>query len=191
MDTNKISNWVQIIASLGMMIGLVLVGLQMKQNEEILRIQIMSDYYTSYVEAESNFSLDHAKAYQKSVEEPENLTLTDMRLLEGQSFNPLLRWVNLYRLSQEGIVSEDAWKNQVTLDATFYFGTPWRRAWWNKESVLFEGILLPTELKNYIQSHLNDDNVYENFESYFSIKKRAVEYAKKRAAALGKQKLEK
>lgn len=184
MNNDKIMDWMQILAGAGVIAGLIMVGLQMKQNEEMLRIQIMSDYYNSYVDAEASFTIDHAKAFQKSVENPASLTNADMRLLEGQSFNPLLRWVNLYRLSQAGIVGPGEWKNQVQLDAAFYYGTPWGRAWWdlNKDPMVED--FIPLELRDFIQSQLDENNIYNVTDNFKEMKANAIEYAKKRAAAL-------
>ena len=41
MDTNKMVSWLQVGANLGIILGLVLVGLQLKQNSDLLKIQLL------------------------------------------------------------------------------------------------------------------------------------------------------
>ena len=41
MNTGKFNNWLQIAANLGILIGLILVGFQMRQNSELLGAELV------------------------------------------------------------------------------------------------------------------------------------------------------
>lgn len=127
----QLNRWLVLGANVGVIVGLILVLLQMKQNEELLRVQVTNEYFESYIAAETSFAGENLPAiWQKSVEEPENLSIAEMRAREAQTFAPLSRWINLYRLAEAGIIDESFWKSQVALDTPFYFSSPYGKAWW-------------------------------------------------------------
>ena len=131
MDSNKSAQWFNLLANIGIVIGLILVILQMNQNEKLMRIQLLNQYSESYIAADTTIAGENLPlVWQKSIEEPENLTLAEMRILESQTFSPLLRWLNLYKLAKADILDESVWKTEVSTDVAFYFGTPYARAWW-------------------------------------------------------------
>ncbi len=134
MKLNKIADWLQIIANFGILIGLILVLMQMHQNEELQRIQIMNQYHDSYSAYETAFAGENLPdIWEKSWLEPENLTLSEMRAMEAITFVPLNRWPNLYRQSEAGILDQDDWKDEVLNDVSYYFDTrmpgPGGRKW--------------------------------------------------------------
>ncbi len=53
MDSNKFSNWLQVAPNIGILAGLILVGLQMQQNTDLLRMQLLKDEATSYLSTEN------------------------------------------------------------------------------------------------------------------------------------------
>jgi hypothetical protein len=165
MDSDRLNKWMSVGANAGVLIGLALVIMQLNQNETLLRVQIMNQYYDSYIAADSAFAGDNvAEIFEKSMIEPENLSFADMRALESQTFSPMLRWINLYRLSESGIIDDSEWRRQVKADAGYYLGTPYGRAWWEFQSTE-EDIMdsfLPAELREYVNAQLEDngpDNV--------------------------------
>jgi hypothetical protein len=48
---SKLGDWLQIASNLGIMVGLVLVGLQMKQASEIAAAELSSQYFQSYADS--------------------------------------------------------------------------------------------------------------------------------------------
>lgn len=155
MKIEKITGLLQVMANIGIIAGLIMVLLQMQQTEKLLSLQITNQYYDSYIASENALVGDNfAEIYQKSIDEPENLTIGEMRLLENQTFVPLNRWIGLYRMYEAGLVDEDMWKSQVELDASFYFGGIYGRTWWERNRVEYNSGFLPVELKNYIDVQL-------------------------------------
>ncbi|MBV1908465.1 MAG: hypothetical protein KUG78_04035 [Kangiellaceae bacterium] len=157
MNSNKFTEWSNLIANIGIAIGLFLVILQMNQNEKLVQIQIKNQYAESYIAAETTFAGENMPlVWQKSAEEPQSLTLAEMRIMESQTFAILLRWINLYNLAESGILSDDEWRKEVSLDVGFYFNTPYGRAWWeyhSRDGGLDEEIL-PIEMKKLIDGRL-------------------------------------
>lgn len=164
----KLNRWLVLGANVGVIVGLILVLLQMKQNEELLRVQVTNEYFESYIAAETSFAGENLPAiWQKSVEEPENLSIAEMRAMEAQTFAPLSRWINLYRLAEAGIIDESFWKSQVALDTPFYFSSPYGKAWWEFFGERFPISFLPIELKDEINKNLataSDNEMLTSFE---------------------------
>ena len=93
MKFDKLNNWLRVIADLGILIGIVLVLVQMNQNEDLMRAQIMSQYHDSYSAYEASFAGENLPAiWEKSLLEPENLSLGELRAMESVTFVPLFRW---------------------------------------------------------------------------------------------------
>jgi hypothetical protein len=175
-NEDRLGRWVSILANSGVLIGLLFVLLQMNQNEELLRIQILNQYHDSYVAQESSFAGENLPTiWQKAAEEPQDLSLAEMRAMESQTFAPMLRWINLYQLAEAGIVDEAFWRGQVRLDAGFFFGTPYGRAWWERQRDQFSEEFLPRELREAIDKVVFDPEVSLPIDMFRSIQERAVE----------------
>lgn len=178
MRFNKLNDWLRVIADLGILVGIVLVLVQMNQNEDLMRSQIMNQYYDSYSSYEASFAGENLPAiWEKSVLDPENLTLAEMRALEAVTFAPLFRWINLYRQSEAGVLGNMDWKEEVEMDAAWIFKSPYARAWWKYIS---EGLrksgYLTEELYQTIETAINDpksNGPREQFETIQEILKQS------------------
>ena len=155
MKIEKITGLLQVTANIGIVAGLVVVLLQMQQTEKLLSLQITNQYYDSYIASENSLVGDNfAEIYQKSIDEPENLTIGEMRLLENHTFVPLNRWIGLYRMYEAGLMDASMWKSQVDLDVSFYFGDIYGRTWWQRNGTGFNSKFMPPELVSYIDAEL-------------------------------------
>ena len=53
MNSGKLSNWLQIAANVGIVVGLLLVGVQLKQNSDLLKTQLLYDESRRAVDLET------------------------------------------------------------------------------------------------------------------------------------------
>ena len=119
------ARWFAIVTNMGVLIGLILVIFQMQQDRNLIRATLTNDFYSSYIDADTIFAGENLPAvYEKSLLDPKNLSIGEMRVMEAQTFAPINRWINLYRLSEAGIVDDSFWKTQVDLDTLYYLGNP-------------------------------------------------------------------
>lgn len=170
----KLGEWLQVGANIGILAGLLMVGLQMQQNERLLKIQLVNQYNEAAAAAEISVGGEEiARAWAKSVDAPEELTLADMRAVEAVLMAPLYQWINLYRLHESGITDENEWKTEVVTNAGYYYGTDYGRAWWEYMSRFFEPPFLPEELEAQINEVVWDDS--DIGQMYGEIKRRALE----------------
>lgn len=158
MNFKKLNDWLRVIADLGILIGIVLVLLQMRQNENLMRAQIMNQYFDSYSSYEASFAGENLPTiWEKSMVEPENLTLAEMRALEAVTFSPLMRWINLYRQNEAGVLGDMDWKEEVEMDAAWIFKSPYSHAWWKYTSNgLLQSGYLSEDLFEVVEATINN-----------------------------------
>jgi hypothetical protein len=130
MNSQKVANWVQVSANIGILLGLALVFLQIRQNTDILKTQMLFEESHRTVEAEYVMIGENgAEAWAKAITAPNELTLTEQRVVEGYLWGALEQWRYTYTLSQQGLL-EEQWKNRVNSEVSYFLGNPYGRAWW-------------------------------------------------------------
>ena len=143
---NKLASWLQVIGNFGIVIGIVLVLLQMQQNESLQRVEVLTEYANTYASSE----------WEKSFREPQNLTMAEGRILETQIWPPLLRWVNLHRQYEAGILRDQDWRLEVENDAGFFFASPYAQAWWeNSGNFLLGSGYIPNDVYEVVQARID------------------------------------
>jgi len=150
MESIKVGYWLQIVANVGILAGLIIVGLQMKQAADLQRMQILREDTTAYMANElSLMGEDFHAVLAKSIESPETLTFEELRLLDTYFYAHFVyRWMGSYRLYQSGLLSELDWQREVKHDASILFGSPYAKAWWKnfeQHVILDENTLWYTE----------------------------------------------
>ena len=156
------TRWFAIVTNLGVLIGLISVIFQMQEDRNLLRVTLTNDFYSSYINADTMFAGENLPAvYEKALLDPKNLSIGEMRLMEAQTFAPINRWINLYRLSESGIVDDTFWKTQVDLDTVYYLGNPYGRAWYEVTAPLWSSDFLPDEVRKRIENNLKQGMLSE------------------------------
>ena len=164
------NRWLNVTANLGVLAGLILVIFEMRQNQELMKVNLTNDYYSSYAQAEMIFAGENLPAvWEKSLVDPKNLSLKEMRILEAHTYSPITRWINLYRLYEAGILEKTFWQSQVNVDASYYLGSPYGRAYWeNIKPHALESKFIPLDLLDYIDNVLaatDPQDIRRHFES--------------------------
>jgi hypothetical protein len=157
MESSKVGYWLQVGANIGILAGLVLVGVQMRQNLELLELQLMHQN-ADQTQEELLLTLgeDPAEVWAKHILEPENLTLREIRMMDHFYFAVLNKWQDLYELYEKGLVGAGEWRRVVDDQAAPIFKNRFGMTWWKK--VREEGVVsnVPRELMLAIQTNLDD-----------------------------------
>jgi hypothetical protein len=158
MNNSKIFNWLQVSANIGIVLGLVLVGLQIKQSSDLTKIELLYEESRRFVEFETMVVGENAaEVWAKSLEDPENLTLAEVRIMESLLWSFVEQLRGTYRLAQLGLIEEEDWRKRVESEVTFYLSDPYSRAWW-KNYAGPEKTNIPPELLAVIQASVAADN---------------------------------
>lgn len=162
MDSSKLNSWLQVAANIGIVAGLVLVGLQLKQNSDLLRMQMLYDESHRAIELETEVVGERgAEVWARSIEEPENLTLAEIRIMEALLWSFIEQLRGTYRLAEQGLLSEEDWRKRAESEVTFYLSDPYSLAWWRNFSD--DNDYLPEALRQAIDEAIatDDSHVYD------------------------------
>ena len=151
----KLGQWLQVGANIGFLAGLILVGFQMRQNADLLELQLMqqnADQFQSVMW--SIAGEDYADTWEKHILDPKSLTLGDMRTVNASYSGAIDRWIGLYRLNQRGLVDAGDWKETVRSNGPSIFSNTYGRSWLQEVN---KSGWIPAELKAEIDSVVADD----------------------------------
>lgn len=157
MDFEKLNKWLQVSANIGIVLGLVLVGLQLKQNSELARIQLLYEESNRAIELETAVVGEQAaEVWAKSIQSPEELTLAEIRIMEALLWSFMEQLRGTYRLAELGLLSDEDWRSRAESEVTFYLSDPYSRAWWRNYSIGNDG--LPEELTSVVNDVIASDD---------------------------------
>ena len=162
---NKLNQWLMLLSHLGILAGIVLVGIQLKQDTELTRIQIFSDATNTRIQMHgAMMGEDPAPVIMKSLVHPEDLSLAELRIMDAY----LLTAVNEARLrlvlAREGLRFDTVEEENILL---FYFGNTFAQAWWSQFTSDGEDMNndINAELDRIITSAPDSDMTRSFFES--------------------------
>ena len=126
------TDWLQIIANTGLIAGLVLVGLQLKQNSDLLRTQLLYEESGRFIASEQAlYGEEPARVWAKSIENPRDLTLEEIRIVDAYLYTTVEHWRATQMLAREGLLNDqDEWQFRVRDEAYYFLGNEYGRAWW-------------------------------------------------------------
>lgn len=126
-------DWVQIVANIGLIAGLILVGLQLKQNSDLLKTQLLYEESGRFISSEqAMYGEEPARTWAKSIETPRDLTLEEIRIIDAYLYTMVEHWRATQMLAEEGLLDErDEWQFRVKNEAQYFFGNEYARAWWS------------------------------------------------------------
>ncbi len=130
MNSSGLNNWLQIGANIGLLAGIALVAVQINQNTKLVRIQLLNEESRTLIEGEhSMLGENPAVVIEKSVVDPQNLSVGEMRVMEAVHWRVFQQIQHLY---DERELYGEKWKRLVEQEAAWALGTPFGRAWWEE-----------------------------------------------------------
>ena len=154
----SLGQWIEIIGMFGVLLSLIMVGYQLKQNTEMQRIELLMQESHAIIDSERMMvENEHAaRVWAKSLLQPTSLTLAEQRVMEGYLwiFVELLR--TNYRMKELGLLSDEDWKFRLNTDSGYYLGNPYAWGWYLGFIAGNEG--LPKEITDEIAKMRNEQN---------------------------------
>ena len=145
MDSNKLANWLQVGANIGLLGGLVLVAIQINQNSDqlgqshqLVRAQLLSNFYDAWITIDSSKQSENfAEVLSKSIAKPKDLSLKEMVELNGYLFSLFDNIDRINWLNENGVFSEGI-ERTVSGIAREHLGNSFARAWWEENRNLYD-----------------------------------------------------
>ncbi len=129
----KQSDWIQLLSSLAIIAGIILVIVELRQAEQLARAQLTSDYVETMNGVHGSvLGEDLASALSKACLNPEELTLEETYILDSYYFtqaNLVSRMILL--TERDGLYEEDYWTGQLSHLRTA-FSSSYGRAWFKQ-----------------------------------------------------------
>lgn len=170
MNSEKVMGWLQVIGNFGLLAGLILVAIQIQQNTEITKAQMVSDGRAMGMALKlAVIGDDAASAVAKSIDAPETLTTKDLVVLDE------LQFANYYHKSRDEFVYSLGYgidystmsvpEGNARATAGQYLSSRYGLAWWEqvKDAFWMEGA---PETRNEIEAVIDERRSNPDFFTY-------------------------
>lgn len=134
MNTDRLNRWLTFGANVGVLIGLVILILEIRQSSAIAEAQFYLDQVNLNETAEIAMLGDSpALVWEKSVFDPASLSPADIRVMGAYLASRLYVWTDMFELERRGFVEPGATAANINNSVAFYFGDPFAQTWWSYE----------------------------------------------------------
>lgn len=128
---DQLNKWLTLAANVGVIGGLLLVFVEVRQNAELTRTQ-MEQRKNDFL-AEIEFSLaqpEIAAVWVKAVKTPEALTDAEIKTVDSHLISMMLQWDHMFQMERSGLVTRDHVRQHIQNSAPYYFGSRFGQNWW-------------------------------------------------------------
>ena len=131
MKQEKLSSTLSLIANLGVLIGLVILILELGQNTDHLRLQLLDQISSRAITNNALFlSPNPAPVIEKALLEPESLSYSEFLVMDAYLINALNGWEDRFFLYEAGLVDDADWRTKIDEEAGWYLGSRFGKNWW-------------------------------------------------------------
>ena len=132
MDSDKINRWLTLGANLGVLVGIVFLVLEMRQNSAIATAQVRLEYAAGWRSVdESRQDESFSEVFTKSIENPEELSLNEVVQLDAYYSGILDQMLSAQTASTAGLRDAPFAEVAKTVGA-IYFSNEFARSWWTQ-----------------------------------------------------------
>ena len=134
------TRWLALAANVGVILGLVLVIVEVRQNAELTRTQ-MEQRKNDFL-SEIEFSLgsrESAEVWVKAIRAPESLTDAEMKMVEARLLSLMLQWDHLFQMERSALATREHVRQHIANSAPYYFGSRFGKRWWRLQMPGWQG----------------------------------------------------
>ncbi len=126
------NNWLQISSTLAVLAGVVLVIAQLRQNAELIELQILKQESESYIQNFAEILPENfTQVWLKAIDDPQSLSRDEIFAVDIYLYaRSVARWRAMYDLAERGLLEDSEWRQRVAEDAPSALAYPFGRAWW-------------------------------------------------------------
>lgn len=132
MNSGKLNNWLQILASVGVLIGLLVVAYELNQARRIATAEASQTFFLSWLDVSAlEIESELGQIVIKSYERPDELTADDIYKLNSWMIMVMSMYASVEPLWKLGIAAE----NVNAMDdayAEYLFGSRYARHWFER-----------------------------------------------------------
>ncbi len=131
MDSDRLNRWLTLGANLGVLVGIIILAVEIRQNSSLARLQFSDDRRATWQQGELVvFGDSIAEVWEKSVLNPESLSLAETRILDAYLAFQLTNSTRVFELEKAGLLEVGATKQWMQNNLPFFFDTEFAKTWW-------------------------------------------------------------
>jgi len=139
MTLSELANIGEVIAAICIVISLIFVGLQMRQNTRAVKAQIHENIMSGYLSV-ANVVIPHANIFSKGIcsddESFSSLTAEEKMIFFSSIFSLFKHFEHMYSLFKKGLIDAEAWA-AWSEHIYMYFHQPGVQLWWPQRKKSF------------------------------------------------------
>ncbi len=131
LNTSKVNEWLQIAASLGVLVGLFVVAYEIRQNTSVTKTEHIRATFEMWMDLSSiELESDVGRTIIKAVEDPDNLSPEDE--FKMNSWLNAIASIYEYNNQAEELGIGPSLKAYLAGDARYYFASRYARQWFER-----------------------------------------------------------
>jgi len=137
---DRLNRWLTLAANLGVIVGLLILIVEVRQNADLTRAQMESGRNDLLAQIELSLaSPEIGAAWVKSIRSPETLTDVEVRTVESHLVAVMLQLDHMFNMEKIGLVSRDRVRQHVQNVVPYYFGSRHGKNWWRWQEGGWDG----------------------------------------------------
>lgn len=129
MDLSAVTSWLGLIANLGVIAGLILVALQIRQNTEIAKAQVANDWFMADMQLEiAMMGENPGRTWAKAVCTPDELDHGEAAVLDRYFNYGVVQVQRLQKMHELGLADRE-WAERAKY-LQWHLGNETGRRWW-------------------------------------------------------------
>lgn len=139
-NTDRWGRWLTLAANVGVLLGLFVLILEVRQNAALTRAAMEQDKNNLLAEIELSLAKpEMAEVWMKSVAAPETLTDPEIRMVEGHLVAMMLQSDQRLQIMRSGLISRDEARQHLSNMIPFYFGSRFGKNFWRLQAMGWQG----------------------------------------------------
>ncbi len=154
---DRLNRWLTFGANLGVVLGLIILIVEVRQNADLTRAQMESGKNDLLAQIELSLATpDAGAAWIKSIRAPEAMSDLEIRMVESHLVALMLQWDHMFNMERIGLVSRSEARQHILNAAQYYFGSRHAKNWWKLQQPGWEGTPM-TEVAGPIVDGLDEN----------------------------------
>jgi hypothetical protein len=175
MNESRVTKWITIATNLAVLAGLILLVMEIRQNNNLAKLQALQERRNLIQQSEMEYyDPEISKVWVKSIMEPENMTLPEIRAIEAYIDVQLYQAGHIWSLGQAGLMSEEETREWMFEDVNYLFSNTFAQTWWQVWGSNWSHL---TDLDEAISS-VDENQTKRDFETIQRLLKERVSSAK-------------
>jgi len=139
-QVDRLNRWLTLGANLGVIAGLLILIVEVRQNADLTRAQMESGRNDLLAQIELSLATPEiSAAWVKSIRSPETLTDVEVRTVESHLVAVMLQLDHMFNMEKIGLVSRDRVREHVQNVVPYYFGSRHGKNWWRWQEGGWDG----------------------------------------------------